>query len=200
MKQGIHLGAGIRVYRNPQFPVVPKPPQAVSGASLIMHRIQPPGRKAAGSGHRIPRHSAAFSLLEVMVVMVLVAILFGVVGTSISRSVSGAELRNASRELVAGLRHTRGQAIIQRRALAFAVDADRRSWTAADREPVELPEGLDVTLVTARSEMTGENAGGIRFYPDGASTGGSVTLSVDDREWHITVGWLTGEITQERDE
>ncbi len=82
----------------------------------------------------------------------------------------------------------------------FHVDADARTWQAAGREPETLPEGLDVTLTTARSELTGENAGGIRFYPDGASTGGSVTLSVDQREWHITVGWLTGEISQEREE
>ena len=45
--------------------------------------------------------------------------------------------------------------------------------------------------------MTGENAGGIRFFPDGSSTGGSVLLSVDERKWYVTVGWLTGEISQD---
>lgn len=141
-----------------------------------------------------------FSLIELMVVMVLVSILFATVAVSINRSLSGAELRNASREVIAGLRHTRGQAIVKRRPTVFHVDADARTWQAAGREPETLPEGLDVTLTTARSELTGENAGGIRFYPDGASTGGSVTLSVEQREWHITVGWLTGEISQQREE
>lgn len=132
--------------------------------------------------------------------MVLVSLLFATVAVSINRSLSGAELRNAAREVIAGLRHTRGQAIVKRQPMVFQVDADARTWQAAGRESVTLPEGLDVTLTTARSELTGENAGGIRFYPDGASTGGSVTLSVDQRKWHITVGWLTGEISQDRGE
>ena len=35
-----------------------------------------------------------------------------------------------------------------------------------------MPEGMNVELNTARSELTSETAGGIRFYPDGGSTGG----------------------------
>ncbi len=140
-----------------------------------------------------------FSLVELIVVMVLVGLLFAVVGVSVSRSVSGAEIRNAARELTAGLRHTRGQAIIQRQQQVFRVDTDTRTWQAPGRDRVQLPDGLDITLNTARSELTGEAAGGIRFYPDGASTGGSVVLSRDGREWHVTVAWLTGEIGLERD-
>ncbi|NEZ04575.1 prepilin-type N-terminal cleavage/methylation domain-containing protein [Wenzhouxiangella sp. XN201] len=136
-----------------------------------------------------------FSLIELMVVMLLVSLLFAVVGVSISRSVEGAEIRNAAREITAGIRHTRGQAIIQRQQQVFQVDADKRTWQAAGRESVELPAGLEIILDTARSEMTGEEAGGIRFYPDGASTGGSVTLLAQERQWVINVSWLTGEIS-----
>ena len=154
-----------------------------------------PGRRPAAipSGGR----TSGFSLIELMIVMVLVIALFGLVGTSISRSLRGAELRNEAREIIAGLRHTRGRAIVERAETVFSVDADARTWQAAGEETRQLPEGLDITLTTARSELTGENAGGIRFYPDGASTGGSVLLSVDDREWFVTVGWLTGEISQD---
>ncbi len=140
-----------------------------------------------------------FSLIELMVVMVLVVLLMAVVGVSVSRSVSGAEIRNAATELTAGLRHTRGQAIIRREQQVFMVDANARTWQAAGGDPVQLPEGLDITINTARSELTGERAAGIRFYPDGASTGGSVVLSIDQREWRITIGWLTGEISIDRD-
>ena len=84
--------------------------------------------------------------------MVLVVGLFGLVGTSISRSVGGAELRNEVREIIAGLRHTRGQAIIKRTEMVFLADADKLTWQAAGREQQQLPEGLDITLTTARSE------------------------------------------------
>lgn len=144
-----------------------------------------------------PGRQSGFSLIELMVVMVLVVALFGLVGTSISRSVGGAELRNEIREVIAGLRHTRGQAIIKRTEQVFLADAEKLTWQAAGRAEEKLPEGLDITLNTARSEMTGEKAGGIRFFPDGSSTGGSVLLSVDGRKWYVTVGWLTGEISQD---
>lgn len=147
-----------------------------------------------GAGRAVP---GGFSLIELMVVMVLVIGLMGLVGTSISRSVGAAELRNEVREVIAGLRHTRGQAVVQRAEKVFQVDADGLTWTAADRDSEKLPDGLDITLNTARSEMTGENAGGIRFYPDGSSTGGSIVLSVEERKWYVTVGWLTGEISQD---
>ncbi|MCH8478545.1 MAG: GspH/FimT family pseudopilin [Wenzhouxiangella sp.] len=146
-----------------------------------------------------PARAAGFSLVELIVVMVLVGLLFAVVGVSVSRSVSGAEIRNAAREVTAGMRHTRGQAIIQRQQQVFRGDANARTWQAAGGDPVQLPEGLDITLNTGRSELTGESAGGIRFYPDGASTGGNVVLSRDGREWRINVAWLTGEIAIERD-
>ncbi|MEM1080508.1 MAG: GspH/FimT family protein [Pseudomonadota bacterium] len=150
----------------------------------------------AGSRRSLFNHQG-FSLVELLVVLVLVMILFGLIGASVSRSVSGAELRNEVREMIAGIRHTRGQAIVKRQEQVFLVDADARTWQAAGKEPQALPERLDITLTTARSELTGENAGGIRFYPDGASTGGNVLLSVDEREWYVTVGWLTGEISQD---
>ena len=138
-----------------------------------------------------------FSLIELIAVLILVVLLFGLVAGSLSRSISGAELRNEVREVIAGLRYTRGQAIVKREAQIFSVDADARTWQVPGQEPQTLPEGLDITLETARSLLTGENAGGIQFYPDGASTGGSVTLSVDQRKWYVTVGWLTGEISQD---
>lgn len=149
-------------------------------------------------GSPTPHRQHGFSLLELMVVMVLIGMLLGVVGISVSRSVAGAEIRSAEREIIAGLRHTRGQAIIQREQTVFLVDTNQRTWQAAGQAAVTLPDGLDITLNTARSELTGEGAGGIRFFPDGASTGGSVVLTAQDREWHIAVAWLTGEISRDR--
>lgn len=159
--------------------------------------IQP---ASIGFGGQHGPRQAGFSLVELIVVLVLIALLMMMVGLSITRSVAAAEMRNAAREITAGLRHTRGQAVIQRQQQSFTVDTQARTWQAAGRPPVQLPEGLEVTLNTARSELTGEAAGGIRFFPDGGSTGGSVVLIAGQREWHVTVGWLTGEIGIERDE
>lgn len=156
------------------------------------------GNKLSPMASASPRTEHGFSLFELMVVMMLVVLLFTVAGVSVSRSISGAELRNTAREITAAMRHTRGQAVIQREEQVFLVDGDQKTWQAAGRPAKTLPEELEIKLITARQELTGDNAGGIRFYPDGASTGGRVVLASDGREWHITVGWLTGEISRER--
>ena len=139
--------------------------------------------------------SIGFTLVELMVVMVIIALIMGLVATSLSRSISGAESRVAARKLMVALRYTRVQAILKKAESVFVVDTDARTYQAPGRKLVELPEGMDVILTTARSELTSEAAGGIRFFPDGGSTGGHVDLIVNGREYRVDVAWLTGEAT-----
>jgi len=147
-----------------------------------------------------PLKNRGFTLVEVMVVMVIVALIMGMVATSMSHSVSSAEARASARELVASLRYTRARAILDKSEQVFEVNTEDRSYQAPGRKLVELPEGVDVTITTARSEITEEDVAGIRFFPDGGSTGGHIELMVNDREYRINVAWLTGETSLERAE
>lgn len=146
------------------------------------------------------RASAGFTLVEIMVVMVIIALIMGLVATSMSRSISAAEARAASRELVASLRYTRARAIIDKAEQVFLVDTENRSYQAPGRDKVELPEGVDLTITTATSELVSDAVSGIRFFPDGGSTGGHIELTVNKREYRVNVAWLTGETQLERTE
>lgn len=146
------------------------------------------------------RRPRGFTLVELLVVMVIIALVLGLVATSLSRSISGAESREAARKIVAALRYTRTQAILRKSEQVFLVDTEARSYEAPGRPAVELPEGVDILLTTARSELTSEDAGGIRFFPDGGSTGGRVDLVVKGREYSVGVAWLTGEARLEKPE
>ena len=130
--------------------------------------------------------------------MVIIALVMGLVATSMSRSISGAEARSATRNLVANLRYTRARAIIDKSETVFQVDTDNRSYQAPGRKQVTLPQGVDVTITTARSEITSEAVAGIRFFPDGGSTGGHIELTVNGREYRVNIAWLTGEASLER--
>lgn len=141
-----------------------------------------------------------FTLVELLVVMVIAALVLGLVGTSISRNISGAEMRSAAGKLAASLRYTRTRAILDKEEKVFTVDTENRSYQAPKREAVILPEGMKVALTTARSELTAENVGGIRFYPDGGSTGGFVELDANGRIYRVDVAWLTGEASIHKDD
>jgi len=145
----------------------------------------------------ISRHRG-FTLVELMVVLVIIALVMGLVATSMSRSISGAEARTASRKLVSNIRYTRARAIIDKSERVFQVDTGNRSYQAPGRKQVQLPDGVDITITTARSEITSEAVSGIRFFPDGGSTGGHIELTVNGREYRINVAWLTGEASLQK--
>ena len=142
--------------------------------------------------------SGGFTLVELLVVLVIASLMLAMVGTSISRSVSGAEMRTAARKVAASLRYTRTQAILTKSEQVFLVDTENLTYQAGLKDVEALPEGMKVELNTARSELTSETVGGIRFYPDGGSTGGNVKLEANGRIYQVNVAWLTGEASVQR--
>lgn len=138
------------------------------------------------------------SLIELIVVIVLIA-----AGTALAASVMGVglpgqQLRNASRELAAQLRYTRAQAIVTGRSQTFSVDARTREWQAPNRRHGQLPSEISLTATGARIEQTRPDIVAIRFFPEGAATGGRIVLSRERAAWQIDVEWLTGEVTVKR--
>lgn len=135
-----------------------------------------------------------FTLVEILAVVALIALAMTLVAVTIGDGLSGARVKAASRDLVAALRYTRGQAIVKRESQALAIDVDGRRYRAPGKKWVELPKNMEMGLETARSEMEAEGIGRIRFFPDGASTGGNVELSLGEAVWRIEINWLTGEV------
>ncbi len=145
-----------------------------------------------------PTRVTGFTLLEIIVVLVLVALMAAVVGAGYARSIGGAKISAAGRDMLAGLRYTRAQAILKHKETVFTVDTGKKTWKAAGKPEKKIPDKLEVELLTAESELVGDSRGNIRFFPDGASTGGQVVLRAGERSWTLHVIWLTGEIWMER--
>ncbi|MDO9142445.1 MAG: type II secretion system protein GspH, partial [Methylobacter sp.] len=73
-----------------------------------------------------------------------------------------------------------------------------KNYTVSGRDKqYKIPETIEITVVTAQTELTGEGAANIRFFADGSSTGGRVTLERDHSVWKIDINWLTGQIELE---
>ena len=130
-----------------------------------------------------------------MAVILLLAIALTAVTFSFSKSLHSARITAASRDLVAALRYTRGQAIVKGKQEVLLLNLDDNSYTAPGKSAVKLPEDMHMQLTTAEQEVTGGNAGGIRFFADGSSTGGHISVLQERREWRINVAWLTGDIS-----
>ncbi|MEO6104075.1 MAG: GspH/FimT family pseudopilin [Pseudoxanthomonas sp.] len=149
--------------------------------------------------HACVRASArGFTLMEVLVVLVIIAMATTLAAMVFSGGLDGMRLRSSSKEIAAQLRYTRTQAIATGQPQRFTIDPHGHLWQAAGKRHGRIPQSLGVDFTGAREVQPRVGDGGIVFFPDGASTGGRVQLSIKRAAWRIDVGWLTGEITVSR--
>lgn len=138
---------------------------------------------------------AGVTLLELLIVIALMAIIAALVVPMFGGPVSTSELRATARQLAAGLRLARSEAVSERRETFLVVDVAGKRFKV-DREAREhaLSSKVDLKLFTAQNDLVSENVGSIRFYPDGGSNGGRITVASGARKFDVDVDWLTGRV------
>jgi general secretion pathway protein H len=151
--------------------------------------------RAAPRARRATRDAAGFSLLELLVVLMLMAIIAAVTLPIFGPGVSTTDLKRATREVAAGLRLARGQAIAQRTEATLELDVAARTFRVPpDPRLHTMPSGIELKLFTAQRDLSSEQVGAVRFFPDGGSNGGRITLAAGDRKYDVDIDWLTGRV------
>ena len=136
-----------------------------------------------------------FTLLEMLLVLMLLGMMYALLPPMFASGGSVTELKAAARQVAAGLRKARGQAIADRQESTLSIDVDAKKFQlSGDPKVYSLPGAASVSVQTADSEVYAENLASIRFYPDGGSTGGRVTLAMGARAFMVDVDWLTGRV------
>jgi general secretion pathway protein H len=142
------------------------------------------------------RREDGFTLIELLVVMSIAALLFVLIAPSGPRQRDRAEMANSARAIAAALRMARSRAIASDRPAIFAVDVEAGRFTGAAAGTIgELPRGASVMLTTTQDETSSASRGAIRFYPDGSSTGGGLTILRSADRYDVLVDWLTGAVS-----
>ncbi|MEJ2619904.1 MAG: GspH/FimT family protein [Candidatus Thiodiazotropha sp.] len=137
-----------------------------------------------------------FTLLELLVVLVLAGALVAITPPLINRVVPSVKLKGASQEMSSALRFLRNWAISNREEGVFMLDLEQKSYRITPRERTyKVPDSSELTVISAAEESASEKQGVIRFYPDGSSTGGQISLRGSGDEYKIDVDWLTGRVS-----
>ena len=143
---------------------------------------------------RVP--NLGFTILELLVVLVIGAVAYAVILGVPMRGPSIADLKAASRTLASGLRQAQTTAMATRRDATLTLDLEAREFEVSGTQGARtLPKDIELKLFTAQNEVSSEKKGAIRFYPDGSSTGGRITVASGERKFLVDVDWLTGRVS-----
>ncbi|WP_316182553.1 MULTISPECIES: GspH/FimT family pseudopilin [unclassified Bradyrhizobium] len=138
--------------------------------------------------------SAGFTLVEMLAVLVILALAAAAAVPMLSRGTGTVSLDAATGELASALRATRAAAIVQNRVMTLSVDVDRRTFGSEVVSSRSFAPQIQAKLTYAAATQSEPAVGGFRFFPDGSSTGGDLSLELGGREVRLCVGWLTGTV------
>jgi general secretion pathway protein H len=144
---------------------------------------------------RKTRHPCAgYTLLELLVVIAIIGLASAIALPLLTGKPSDSvRLHTAADAFAGAVRATRASAIQHDAQAVLIVDLDRHTLTSPALAPRNFAPEIGAELRVAEPERVSPSRGGIRFYPDGTSTGGDLHLSLHGRETRICVNWLTGE-------
>jgi general secretion pathway protein H len=144
----------------------------------------------------LKQHCEGFTLVELLVVMVIATLAVALVLPGFTNARTGMELKSGTRQLSSALRYARGLAISKHREVAVILDVEDRSYQYSNEQRKHnLSSSLNFRLLTNEGEILDDQSGAIRFFPDGSSTGGQITLQANNSHHEINVNWLTGRVS-----
>ena len=144
--------------------------------------------------HRVK--CGGFTLVELIVALLIASLVVTLALPALSGVVARAELKSTVGQLAAALRKARGQAILRRKETSLLVEIDeRRFGIAGDKKTHVFDEDLEVKLLTADLDPSRPDISEVRFFPDGTSSGGKITVAHGAKSYVVRVDWLTGRVT-----
>jgi general secretion pathway protein H len=142
---------------------------------------------------------AGFTLVELLAVLVLLAIAAGIAAAHLGGRHGGEALQATAHQLASRCRAARAAAIRQASERTVSIDIAGRLVTAGHGiPPLQIADTIAVASETSAAEQRARGVAGIRFFPNGASTGGTVRLQTGRQAYEVRVSWLTGRVVVER--
>jgi general secretion pathway protein H len=143
----------------------------------------------------LPRRARGVTMLELLVVIAIMGLVSAIVIPMFGPGVSTSELKGAARQVASGMRLARSEAMATRQERFVTLDLEgRRFMVGSDKRAHALPKDVELKLFTAQKDLVNDKVGAIRFYPDGGSNGGRLTIASGERKFEVDVDWLTGRV------
>lgn len=144
------------------------------------------------------RRQAGFSLIELMAVVAIIAVMTTSVLMLTRTSSRGATLKATAVAIAAQLKTARTNAMRYRRDEVVVIDMHRRHLVRqGSNEITRIGEEINLLMLASDAERLSAQVAGIRFFPNGSSSGATLRLVQNDERYDVRVDWLTGRVAVE---
>lgn len=138
------------------------------------------------------RRDAGFTLVEMLVVMAVLALAAALTMPALTRATAERTLTSTAIDVQAMLKLARAEAVRLGRDTAVTISLRDRQVRTEGQAAHLLPPDVDIAVVAPRAEVLSHQTTRIRFYPDGTSTGGRISLTRGAQRTSVRIDWLTG--------
>jgi general secretion pathway protein H len=133
--------------------------------------------------------------MELLVVLAILGMALVLAMPTLGRLLPGLELRTEARDVANVLREARARAIGRNEEVTVVIDLERGILEVGGKAALQLSRRISIPVSAGDSSSSAVAHPEIRFFPDGTSTGGHLTLALDERENYVAVDWLTGAVS-----
>ncbi|MHB8880240.1 MAG: GspH/FimT family pseudopilin [Thermodesulfovibrionales bacterium] len=138
--------------------------------------------------------SRGFTLLELIIVMFLVALIFGIATVFLVNSLPSGKFNAAVRDLGSAIRHARSLAQVNGTAQAVILDLDGKRFGISGRVMKPFPPDVMIRVQAPFSEDVTTGTYAFHFSPSGGSDGGTIILVTSKRTVRIELDPVAGSI------
>jgi general secretion pathway protein H len=140
--------------------------------------------------------SPGFTLFEVLLVMVVIAMTVAALSILYRSPSSGMQVKTTALIVASRLRDLRAAAMSTGSERSVTIDVGQRVIRFSDgHAPLQLNGSIAVAVTAADSEKSSPLTPGVRFFPNGSSTGAAINLRSERQAYEIRVNWLTGRVS-----
>lgn len=138
---------------------------------------------------------SGFTLIEIIVVLMILAIVAGLAGARMTARSDGSALQTTAYDIATRIRAARTRAIREGADQIVVIDLANRRVNDGGGAALSIPASIGILSDTSKSEQRSGSAAGIRFHPNGSSTGGMIRLESGRQAYEIRVNWFTGRVS-----
>lgn len=107
-----------------------------------------------------------------------------------------AEVKAAATLIAARMRDLRASAMAVGDERQAVIDVNAKALRFSDgRPPLQLSRKVELSVTGAESEASSAAQAGVRFFPNGSSSGATIKIQSEGQKYEVRVNWLTGRVS-----